>query len=194
MNNRVFYAVLIIITAAFVFSGLAGNKSEKKVALVGVGTYTSQGEQHIQQGQPHPPYNSELPSSGDHYADPSTPAEWGVYTREVPAEVFLHNMEHGGVVIAYSPKLPQNQVKRLQSLFAPPYADKNFLPGKAILTPRESSKRLIEMASWTRTYNLDTFDEAKIKQFYLENVSNKRAPESFGGPNNTPINQAKERP
>jgi hypothetical protein len=94
------------------------------------------------------------------------------------------------VVIAYSPDLPKDQIKRLQGLFAPPYVDSSFSPIKAIVTPRAKNTKPIELASWTRTLNLDKYDENIIKQFYLKNVGNKDAPESISGSKNIPINEA----
>ncbi len=190
MSNRVFYGVLVLILIGFSVSYLARPKPKHNDKLMGVVTHKSQGEQHIAEGATHVNYNSELPSSGPHYQDASAPAEWGAYTQELPPEIFLHNEEHGGVVVAYKPGLAQNQISKLQGLLAPPYADKNFNPGKAILTPRADNKYPIELASWTQTFNLSSFDQTKIEKFYFNNVSNKRAPESFAGPKNTPINEA----
>lgn len=190
MSKRVFIIVLVIIVGAFVIAGVASKKPVKKVVLSGVTTSKSQGANHIGTGQPHKPYATELPSSGEHYADANSPARWGVYVQEVPPESFLHNLEHGGVVVAYKSDLPPEQIKNLQQLFGPSSPSKKFNPGKFILTPRAENKYPIELAAWTRNFNLETYDESKIKQFYFENVSNKRAPEPFAGPTNRPINQA----
>ena len=42
----------------------------------------------------------------------------GVYTRPVPAERAVHNMEHGAVWITYRPDLPASQVKALDAFVA----------------------------------------------------------------------------
>jgi hypothetical protein len=55
------------------------------------------GQQHVQQGTPIP-YEDSPPTSGPHWP---IVAKWGVYSEEVAAEVFVHNLEHGGVVILY---------------------------------------------------------------------------------------------
>lgn len=189
MNDRIFYGVIAITLIGFIVivaPSLRKHRSEPRPGI----SHSNQGGDHIPAGTPHKPYNSDLPSSGPHYADNSSPADWGVYTRELPAEIFLHNEEHGGVVIAYRPDLPKDQIKRLQGLFAPPYADSTFHPIKAIIVPRTQNTKAIELASWTRTLNLDKYDENTVKQFYLKNVGNKDAPESFAGPKNTPVNEA----
>lgn len=187
--SKQFLGVIAIILIGFIgliTPQLKNNKSQPRLGI----SHPDQGGDHIPQGKQHKAYNSELPSSGPHYADSSSPAQWGVYTQELPAEVFLHNEEHGGIVIAYRPDLPSARIKELQGMFAPPYADPGFSPVKAILIPRPENKKLIELASWKRTLSLDKFDKNTIKQFYLTNVGNKDAPESFAGPKNTPINQA----
>ncbi len=190
MSNRIFYGIIAILLGGTVVLFMTRHKPNTTVALVGVATHANQGGNHIAQGTPHITFNSELPSSGPHYADASAPAQWGIYTQELPPEVFLHNEEHGGVVIAYKPDLPQDQITKLQKLFASSGSDKTFSAGKFILTPRTTNKYPIELASWTRTYNLTSFDQTKVEQFYLQNVSSKRAPESFAGPTNKPINEA----
>lgn len=187
MSNKVFYGIIATLVIGFVgYVGLT-QKSKPKEAIIGV-QHKEQGKNHIPRGQQHEPYNSDPASSGPHYADQGAPTPWGVYTQEVPEEVFLHNQEHGGVIITYRPDLPADQLKQLQALFAPPYSDKTFSPTKAIVTPRSKNTKPIQLAAWTYTLDLDQYDEAKIKQFYLQRVG--KAPEPGAGPNNTPINQA----
>jgi hypothetical protein len=151
--------------------------------------HPDQGQQHIAQGESHITYNSDLPSSGPHYADASAPIDWGIYTEPVKPEVFLHNMEHGGVVITYSPSLlPKDQVRQLQTLFAPSYDNKTFKPARFLLFPRPTDSKAIQLASWDWTFNLDRYDASLITKFYLQHGN--KAPEASAGPTNTPINQA----
>lgn len=187
MSNRVFIVVITILVIGF--GGIVVNRrnSEPKEAIIGV-QHKDQGENHIAEGQKHDPYNSEPASSGPHYAGASAPTQWGIYAQELPAEIFLHNEEHGGVVVAYKPGLPTDQLKKLQALFAPPYSDKKFSPSKAIVMPRAKNTKAIELASWKYTLSMDQYDEATIKKFYLQRVG--KSPEPGAGPSNTPINQA----
>ena len=188
MSSKLFYSVLALLILGFVtYIGVA---QRSKPAEAKVGTYhQSMGEKHIMSGQQHAAYNSNLPSSGPHYADADAPAPWGVYVQEVQDEIFLHNEEHGGIVVAYQPSLPKDQIEKLQKLFAPPYSDPSFSPAKAIVTPRSKNDKPIELAAWTYTLSLDKFDQATIEKFYLQHVSH--SPESTGGPYNKPIIQTK---
>lgn len=48
---------------------------------------------------PHDPYNSSPPSSGPHFG---SIAAWTDHEDPVPAELFVHNLEDGGVVFTYN--------------------------------------------------------------------------------------------
>ena len=185
--------IVIIFIGIFAFSKNSSDKSgtgndKSNNQTLGV-FHPVQSRDHIERGQAHAAYNSDPPSSGPHYNDSGAPAQWGVYAEEVPDEVFIHNEEHGGVIVTYNPNLlSADQVKKLQALFAPPYSDKNFKPNRAVVTPRSKDTKPIELAAWTYTLSLDSFDQAKIEKFYLQRVNH--APEAGGFPHNTPINQA----
>ncbi len=188
MSNKAFLILIAVIVISVFGFILFGGKKTPKQPLLGV-NHTSQGGNHIQEGAKHPTYNSDPPSSGWHYSDANAPTLWGVYTQELPPEKYLHNEEHGGVIVTYNPKLlTADQLKRLQALFAPPYSDKNFTPSKAIVMPRSEDTHPLELAAWTVTYNMDSYDQARLENFYLQHVSH--SPEPTAGPTNTPINQA----
>lgn len=188
MSNKSFFVLIAVIFVGVIGFIAFGQKNAPKTPQLGI-NHPSQGGTHIQEGAKHPAYNSDPPSSGWHYSDANAPTLWGVYTQELQPEIYLHNEEHGGVIITYNPKLlATDQLKKLQALFAPPYSDKNFTPSKAIVTPRSTDKHMIELASWTVTYNMDSYNQQTLENFYLQHVSH--SPEPTAGPTNTPINQA----
>ncbi|MEP7204824.1 MAG: DUF3105 domain-containing protein [Candidatus Saccharibacteria bacterium] len=183
-----FTIITVSIIAIFIMTIVLIKVNQPTETLIGT-KHPNQGEKHIARGQSHEAYNSDLPSSGPHYEDAKSPTDWGIYTEIIQPEVFLHNEEHGGVIIAYSPSLlPADQLKKLQTLFAPPYDQKDFKPAKFILAPRPTNKKAIQLASWNWTYDLDGYDAASITKFYLQHGG--KAPEALAGPNNAPINQA----
>lgn len=119
-----------------------------------------QGADHIPVGSSHPPYNSNPPTSGWHYAEP---APWGVKTEPLPDETLVHNLEHGGVWIAYHPdKVDPETLARLVQI-----ARRHL--SKVILSPRPANDSPIALASWGRLEKLERFDEAKIKAFISRN-------------------------
>ena len=125
------------------------------------------GQKHINNGEAHDPYNSNMPSSGPHNMQP---ADWGISTGQIADETLVHNMEHGGIVIAYRPSLPADQVSQLKKVFENLPKESKFNKVKAVLVPRQGNEKAVQLAAWTYTYNMDSIDEAKIKQFYLDHV------------------------
>ena len=90
--------------------------------------FEEQGADHIDTGAAHEPYNSSPPTSGPHYA---TPAGTEFFAEQLPPEQLVHNLEHGQIVIWYSPDAPaevQAQVEDLvvqesNATAAAPYPD-----------------------------------------------------------------------
>src|SRR5262245_59267371 len=67
---------------------------------------------HVQPGESHTPYNSDPPTSGEHYP---VPAQAGFYTEALPDEQLVHNLEHGYVIIWYNcDDLTSTQCEQLQ--------------------------------------------------------------------------------
>ena len=46
-------------------------------------------------------YKRQPPSSGNHYTDQLAPRPWGNVQTELLPEEYIHNLEHGGVVLVY---------------------------------------------------------------------------------------------
>lgn len=128
--------------------------------LVGVETFPAQGRDHLAEGEAAPTYNSNPPTSGDHA--PSA-AQCGIYTQQVPDVLQVHNLEHGTVVVQYSPDLPIEQIEALQS-FA------RSKPSHIILAPRASMGSPLVLTSWTRMLQLDDVDLDTVDLYYDEFV------------------------
>jgi len=120
-------------------------------------SFPDQGNAHIQAlGEPHPPYNSDPPTSGPHL---SYLAPWGIHTEPIPKELQIHNLEDGGVVVQYNCPTP-----------CPDLADKlkaivNRYDRQVILAPYPGMKTRIALTAWTRLEAFDDFDEARIVKF-----------------------------
>ncbi|MEX2145128.1 MAG: DUF3105 domain-containing protein [Candidatus Spechtbacterales bacterium] len=127
-------------------------------------SYSILGEEHIEVGASHPDYNSNPPTSGWHYG---SPAEWGVYDRELPDEQLIHNLEHGGIWISYK-DIDEDTKAKLAAI------GKKY-PGSVIITPRSANDSKIALASWGRLQNLENFDETAIIDFIKTNKN--RSPE-----------------
>ncbi|MDH4228209.1 MAG: DUF3105 domain-containing protein [Nitrospirota bacterium] len=108
------------------------------------------GHDHIPSPQfPHPPYNSNPGTSGPH--TPYT-APWGVSKVSIAPEVFIHNLEHGGIVIGYRcPKGCPEQVSELTK-----WAEKYPM---VIVTPIATLDAPVVLAAWVHTLSLERLDE-----------------------------------
>lgn len=168
MKKAAFPAILVLVVAAMIAIFASGNKAtpEDEIPMTGI-NHSSQGQTHIQDGEAHEPYNSDLPSSGPHY---QRPAPWGISESEIADETFIHNLEHGGIVIAYRPDLPAAQLDKLKQLIANLPPSKQFNSVKVLLLPRSKNSKPIQMAAWTYTMDLEGFDEPTIRQFYSGHI------------------------
>lgn len=171
MSNKFFWGIisaLVIGASTYIF---VQQNSKTEEVILGA-QHADQGQKHVQDGSK-AEYNSNPPSSGDHY---QSPAPKGFYDQEIPDGTLIHNLEHGYVWIAYRPDLPTEQIQKLKSLFRSPFSDPKFTPSKAIIAPRPNNPAPISIVSWRWTINLDGFDKDKLKQFYLQHVS--KSPEA----------------
>ena len=113
MMKQIFWIGVIVVGVIAVVGGiiwLVGENNKEKPGVY----YPQVGQEHIQLKDPLPKeYNSNPPSSGAHYP---SPANWGVYDYEVNDKIFIHNLEHGGVWIAYRPSVPTKVVDELRTI------------------------------------------------------------------------------
>lgn len=105
--------------------------------------------------QPHPPYNSNPPTSG---ARVDQIADWGVHEVPVPLVLQTDNLEYGGVMVQYNcpggcPELVNalaGIVRRFDQTVLAPYP---LMPSRIALT------------AWGRIATFDELDEEKIVEF-----------------------------
>lgn len=170
-----------LVVAGIIILGFFGlvvyAKTTKQEPTVGTSA-VDQGRQHIASGAAHEPYKSEMPTSGPHYSDSSSPTTWGIHKTELPDETLIHNMEHGGTIVTYRPDLPKDQIARLENLFGPPYSNKDFKPIKVIVIPRSKNKYPIEVGAWAYNLNLQKYDEKLLISFYRQRLG--KSPEPAG--------------
>ena len=135
-------------------------------------------------------YEHYPPASGTHYGDIAAP--WGVYTTAspIPAPVpagtaydvegiFLHNLEHGGVVFLYRcadacPELEQ-QFRDLYAKAGPPAGCSD---PKIVAAPyaRDLPTPIVALA-WDHQLNAAQFDEALLLRWYQRFMN--RGPEKI---------------
>jgi hypothetical protein len=114
---------------------------------------------HVPLGIPHPPYNSDPPTSGPH-TDELAP--WGVHTEQIPKETQLHNLEDGGVVINYSCQDCPDLVERLKAI------TRRY--DRVVLAPYSGLDRKIALTAWGKIDKFDEVDEARIVKFIKAHI------------------------
>jgi len=122
-------------------------------------------------------YKHSPPSSGQHYA---TPAAWGPSQTVIPPETYVHNLEHGGIVLVYTCSSTECadifSAARLlyQSL---PQHPEPFHASPGVQTIQEvkflstqytqgSLPKKYAVLAWDREEDLDSLDSGAITTFY----------------------------
>lgn len=123
--------------------------------------------QHVLQGEPHDPYNSAPPTSGPHYG--FTFAPWGVATLPIAPEVFVHNLEHGGVLLLYRGDCDCADVISLLKSLADPATG---YPVKLLAAPYDDMPTDIALVSWHYLQALTAGEatEAVVLAFIAEHI------------------------
>src|SRR5205807_2489667 len=142
-------AILVVLGLALAWGPISGMLNRGDAAAAQGKQFANQGQEHIAVGAQHVAYNSNPPTSGPHYGDP---ANGGVYDRTLPDEQLVHNLEHGGIWIAYNcpdgcPELVQ-QLKDVAGQYK-----------KIVLEPRPNKDTpRINLMAWTWLDQFDDFD------------------------------------
>jgi uncharacterized protein DUF3105 len=139
-------AVGAIVVGALVLSGGSGTAVADEVRAAG-GTYREvEARQNVRPNMRHVTslpkgfkYNTDPPTSGLHF--PST-ILWGMYDSPVNRLRSVHNLEHGGIMIHYGPKVPSGTVAQLREF----YQDD---PNGIVIAPLPSLGNKISLAAWT---------------------------------------------
>jgi hypothetical protein len=119
-------------------------------------------------------YRNRPPSSGDHY---DQPAGYGFFQREIPTGNWVHDLEHGGIVVLYRPDLCDQACQaQLQDTYSSAPTSQLF-PGtrKMLVMPYQEMDHAIAAVAWGWVDELDAFDKDRILAFYRAHVD--RGPE-----------------
>lgn len=116
--------------------------------------FPSQGNFHLAEiDESHAAYNSSPPSSGPHVG---FIANWGPSEEPLPEELFVHNLEDGGVVLTYNcPDGCDELEDELQSIVTDVGTSTLSTPyDKPIMDPEGTEYRAAAVA-WTRVFYFD---------------------------------------
>jgi hypothetical protein len=122
-------------------------------------------------------WRTDPPTSGEHYSALGVaPAAWGFQESTLRPEIWLHNLEHGGVVILYSCSsgCPSDvgPIRRFMDSVPP---DLEFGERKLLSTPYPVPGHPFALVAWGWRLFLDAWDPALALGFYQAHVDH--APE-----------------
>ncbi len=119
----------------------------------------------------HEPYNSKPPTSGPHTHNV---AKWGVYRRQIPNELQVHNLEDGGVLIQYDCQNCKDLIKKIEKLAwgylkkakaEDKKTGKRSRYGHLIVAPYRNIGSKNALTAWGRIDKFDAYDDARIRRF-----------------------------
>jgi Protein of unknown function (DUF3105) len=122
-------------------------------------------------------YATNPPSSGEHYP---VWADFGVYDFPLPRGFWVHNLEHGAVVVTYNcPAGCADEVAQATAWLAKltPDAACPGGPARVLLVPDPKLDVRWAASSWGFTLRADCFDAATFTDFYLMHAGQPVAPE-----------------
>ena len=125
-------------------------------ALALVETFPEIGRQHVDTGV-HVAYPTDPPTGGNRWPDPVPP---GAYRVVLPAEMLVHSLEHGNIVIYYDQPgtAALNQLLDWATLFRGPWDG-------LVIAPRPGAGTKVILTAWGHRLALDTFDAAAAAAF-----------------------------
>jgi hypothetical protein len=108
------------------------------------------------------------PSNGPHYG---VWARWGVYREPLPRGYWVHNLEHGGVVLAYRADLAAEERDRLEAFARglPPEPEclAQGVRRRIIVTPDPLLPTRVAAMGWSHAYTADCVDESTLERIVL---------------------------
>jgi hypothetical protein len=133
-----------------------------------------EGAQHVPEGTT-VSYRANPPASGDHW--PNWERTWGVFPMPLPRGRWLHNLEHGGVLLLYNcPGGCDDVVQRLVALRNGRRPDR-YNAVRVIVTPDPLMPKRVAAVAWNWRWQGDDVDEATLNCFIDRRYD--RAPESI---------------
>jgi hypothetical protein len=169
-RRRNLFTYGIVAVVAVVVVSLIVAERTRETGPVGVGseradcaqvqTFPIEGRQHVSDGTDIQ-YQSSPPTSGNHYEVPATsgfaePSTLG----QIPEERYVHNLEHGQIVIWYSTDAPDNVIDDLEA-----YIDGTTQPQAMLAVPYEGLDDSFGLTAWGASRTCEAVSEDVIDSF-----------------------------
>jgi len=166
-------ALAISITALYLYNSTPRHLTFQPAAQDVGQVVPDEGRQHVQAGT-QVTYQHQPPTSGSHYSQAGiAPVAWQTIGTLQP-EVWVHNLEHGGVVVLYNCPSGcddlQKQLTTYVNSIVPP--EPQYGEYKVIMSPYSEGMgtHKVALLAWDRIEFLDGYDQANITTFYESHV------------------------
>ena len=157
-STRWLAAVAVALILPACGGGPSGQKQQNAVfSDPDIETFPNEGQEHVPVGTV-VVYGTDPPTSGPHYPDPQ---DGGFFDHEIASGYLVHSMEHGGVIIYYSPAVTNDQKHELQHLAE---AHRGTFD-QVVCVPRNDPTYPIILTAWTHRLRLTEYDQARIDGF-----------------------------
>jgi hypothetical protein len=98
-----------------------------------------------------------------------------MYDQELPPELWVHNLEHGGIVILYRCETPCKElVQQLTDAYRS-FPKSKHGHVKLVIAPYRKLKTRLAILAWTWIDELAEFDREQLLRFYQAHID--RGPE-----------------
>lgn len=108
------------------------------------------------------------PASGPHYP---VWARYEAYAQAVPRGYWVHNLEHGGVILLYRPDAAPAEIERLQDAYAALPPDPGCGYPRALLTPDPLLDTPFAVVAAGRVLDGDCVDTEAVLAWFAEHVA-----------------------
>jgi hypothetical protein len=144
-----------------------------------------EGHEHVPDGSK-VSYKHQPPSSGNHYNSKLGPLPWSPYKEPVQPESFVHNLEHGGIVLVYkcSGSECDDMFKQASDVFAklpkrkepakPQQGQQQISEVKFLSTPYQEMQPKVAALAWNKEEDMSSIDLTAITAFYNQFVDHGR--------------------
>jgi hypothetical protein len=163
----------LAVVLALLFAGCDAAAPDVRKCGPGIDSPPLEPATHIPDGSSFA-YQSNPPASGPHYPEPG---EWDIYTTPLARGTWVHNLEHGGIVLSYHcPDTCDADVATFEAIRAGLQPDR-FGEVRVIITPDPEMPRRFAALAWGWRWQGDAVDADTIRCFIAARYD--RAPESF---------------
>lgn len=156
----------------------ANSAGQSQSVQLNIQTMPDEGRTHVDMNQ-HVNYQAYSqgvpPTSGPHYPQW---AQWKYFDDPLSPEFFVHNLEHGGVVVLFNCSNDCSAEKQmLHDAYTFVKPSKYGYP-KLVVSPYSNLKTKFALLAWDKLVQTDTLDRSMLEQFY--NMFVDKGPEDAG--------------